>query len=251
MAATLDSKSNITFTNVDIVSWAHTLGGGLDLVLVVFIGQAGGLQPVTTVTYGAQNLSQVPSSRATGTITASELWQLADGVPPSGNQTITVTMGNVVELTCGAIVAKDASQGTPVFGTVTSVNTGAGVTAVSGTVSSGTDELSMCAFHETIGTRGITTDTGTEAWNQGITGLSQGAGSYITGSASAVHNWTSSTGGEWCLSGVSIKAKAFPSPLKSSNRITLMRSGIATFPAELDVNTWYRSLVECLRMVFA
>ena len=209
MAATFDSKSNGSFGAAISVAWAHTLGGGSNLVLAVFVGQADSATPpaVSTVTYGAQNLSQLASSRFSGANTSAEWWRLADGTAPSGNQTITVTVASgTPELACGAIVAKDASQATPVFGTVTGTN--ASGTAISRTVTSGTNELSICAFDQTIGTRGITTDTGTETWNIGIVGQSQSAGSYITGSASAVHTWTSSTSAEYSVVGVSIKAAA-------------------------------------------
>ena len=256
MSATHDSHSACTFTVAASVAWAHTLAGGSNLVLAVYAGQsAGTLQPVTTVTYGAQSLARIASSKFTTTNTSAEWWKLPDGTPPSGNQTITVTLTdtNTAELSCGAIVAKDASQTTPVFGTPAGANDTSGASpSISQTVPSGTDELSVCAFSQTIGNRGITTTSGTEAWNMGTGGQGQGSGSYITGSASAVHTWTSADVSTWSVCGVSIKAKpAPPSPPKSKNRTTLMRSGIATFPAELDVKTWYRSLVDCLRMVFA
>lgn len=209
MAATVDSVSNATASTTTPVTWAHTLGGGSNLVMVVLISGAGATRAaVSSVVYDAggtnQTLSQLASSRADGSYAWSEIWYRK---APSGNHNITVTLDQNNECYCGAIVIKDAHQ-TTTFGTPTA-GTGSSDPAVC-TVSSGTDEAAVAAIAAARNASETLTPTvGVERWNlNNGAGTSVASGVSIVGSASAAFSWTESAGMDYAASGVSVKPAA-------------------------------------------
>lgn len=215
MSSGFDSVSNSGAVVASATaSWAHVLGGGSNLVLVVPIASADAttLRTVLSVTYGAQSLSQIPATRKvdpSGTAFTEE-WGL---IAPVGNQTITVTLSGITTaIMCGAVVAKDADQASPFVNG--STNSGASASA-SVTVASALDQMTVAVVLENTNgvSEGITT-TGAQVQrynvNIGANTIASAAGT-IAGSASAAHTWTlTNAGDDWSASGISIKAGPTP-----------------------------------------
>jgi hypothetical protein len=204
--ASFDSTSHsASTTSGTSFNWAHTLGGGSNLVLLVAVDWLTITAiTISTITYGAQSLTRIASSLATdGSAGFTELWGL---IAPSGNQTITVTMsGTILEALGGAVVAQNADQITG-FNTP-GINNGTGTNA-SVVCNSASNEFVVATIVNDAAapTDTITTTSGTQRWNQAV-GNDAVAGSTTPGaSPTASSTWTLTQAGDaWCASAVSIK----------------------------------------------
>lgn len=218
MAATFDSTSNSGALNASSASWAHTLGGGSNLVLIVAVGSAQlPATSVSSISYGAQSLAHVTSSKQASPSTAvvSDLWYL---IAPSGNQTISITMSASGELYGTAVVFKDADQVSPLNTAATSSGSQSSPASVTNTVSSATDQAAVAIITDSITSAAtITVTTGTQRSN-----LTNGSGTSIAevativGSASAAFAWSISDvnfATDWSASGVSVKPFVAGTPL--------------------------------------
>jgi hypothetical protein len=197
---TFDSASNSgAQASVSTFNWAHTLGAGSNLCLFVGVTNVTS-RTVSSITYGAQNLSAVTGGRATTPGGGGETtwWYL---VAPSGNQTITVTLsGSASGAVAGAIVLADVDQVTP-FGTAVTANGTSLSPAVNASPSA--TQLSVGAvLEDTATSNSITTGTGTERWNVNVgTNTIAGAGS----TSSTSHSWTLfSPSDEWAAVAVPV-----------------------------------------------
>jgi hypothetical protein len=203
--ASFDSTSNsLAVLSGTTIAWAHTLGAGSNLVLVVLVDWITVTAiTVSTITYGAQNLTKVPSSLATDGAASTELWFL---IAPSGNQTITITMSNtILEAMGGAVVAKDAAQSSPM--NTAGINNGVSASASVVATSAASEFVVATVVNNAASSLDtITTTSGTERWNQAI-GNDKAAGSSTPGAGPNVTStWTLTQATDsWCASAVSIK----------------------------------------------
>lgn len=176
------------------VSWAHTTGGGSNLVAVVFVAAAGGtLQTVSSVKYGTQNCTQVPSSRVTSGSDFAELWYL---IAPSGNQTVAVTLSGTQSVVGGGIVIlSGADQTSPLHTAATNSGSGA---AVSVSPASDTTEMvvggGLDDFNASGWSLNITTGTGRFSVGNTSGGIAVVGGTQTGANPTATMTWTE-TGG--------------------------------------------------------
>ncbi|MCX6872497.1 MAG: alkaline phosphatase family protein [Verrucomicrobia bacterium] len=117
-AITFDAASSAGAGAVALVSWSHPVGTGADRMLVVGVTTESAPDALaTSVTFGGQALTKVPSSRAVqgSPANATELWYLP--APNMGAGTITVNLSSAVSsgngTSCGAVSLFGVKQGAP------------------------------------------------------------------------------------------------------------------------------------------
>ena len=198
-------------------SWSHTVGNGADRYLLVgvsFDNRNG--DTITSVKYGAQNLTFVGAQNGAAARDRVELWGLV--APNSGTDTITVTAsGNpgktfVMAASSWEGVDQNDPVGTPA-GTTQSDGT---ITVASASGNMVVDQVGSykgTAANPGNGQTAIFTDTSSAG------GSIVGGGSYKTGAASVDMTWTTNDGGDYAAIAVDIHAGA----------------GGSTTPATLDV----------------
>jgi len=196
MAVAYDSASATGPTaSVSSVNWAHTLGAGTKLVAIVSIGAAGGtLRTVSSVTYGAQNMTQVPSSRITNADPAfHELWYL---IAPSGNQTVTVTLSGAQSSMCAGIIVVSGADQTAPLNTAATTSGIAATFTLSGIVSDTPELVVGGGFNDFNSATAWAISTGTSRFTVGsgssATGLVGATAAGVNPSTSLA--WTESGG---------------------------------------------------------
>ena len=172
MPVAYDSTSSAGPTSsVSSINWAHTLGAGTNLVAIVAVSAAGGtLRTVSSVTYGAQSMSQVPSSRILTSNGNSfvELWSL---IAPSGNQTVTITLSGSQSVVAGGII----------------VVSGADQTAPLETASTSSGSTAALSVSPACTTNEMAVGAGFDDFNGGASwAISTGTGRFTVGSGSGL-----------------------------------------------------------------
>ena len=123
------SSTTVNSNNNDTLNWTHTLAAGTNRKLIVTVGIEDGNNAntiVNTVTFGDKTLTPAGNIRVTSNFTQNvEVWYLdeVDISTVSGNQITITTIGNVDEMSGGAIVFNDAYQGAPPVVTNSNSNT--------------------------------------------------------------------------------------------------------------------------------
>ncbi|MBK6902404.1 MAG: DUF11 domain-containing protein [Saprospirales bacterium] len=205
-----NTSSNSTSTNSNSFSVSHqTLAGDNRLMLVgiSYVDNASNTRQVNTVTYGAQNLTQVGISRNTTGDVVTEVWSLM--APTVGTTNVTVTWNESHNAkVVGVMTFTNVDQTTP-LGTP---STGIGnASAPSLVISSATDEIVFDAVSWANDGLGVSPGGGqTERWDhdEDVTGTDlTGAASTETGAASVTMSW-SDENIEWAH--IAFAIKPFP-----------------------------------------
>ena len=83
-----DSTANASCTSsCSTLTWSHTVGSGLNSILIVGLSSPGGFAPAASVTYGTQSLTLITTQY--GESPSAEMWYLLS--PLMGTATITAT----------------------------------------------------------------------------------------------------------------------------------------------------------------
>ena len=202
-AAIVVDNTASTAGNDTSLTWSHTIGTGLNRLLVVGVAMRKGNVVPTGVTFGGVPLTNI-GTLATGKKDAGvSLWGLAS--PASGAAGIVVTFGSKQKATAGSVSFDGVDQTTP-WGAFVSINGNA--TTASITVASAPGEVVIDAISAHDGKITITPGSGqAQRWNSssgGGKGEIQGAGSTAPGSASVTMSWTLSKKKKFALGAVSI-----------------------------------------------
>ena len=200
------SSAQDSTDDVDI-AWSHTVVSGSDVLLLVAVGSGENRNQAapTSVVFGADTLTQVPSSYIYNTAFMNASWWYKIA-PTVQTATITATWaGNQFQKGCVAFQVTGVHQTTPLGTAATNSNTTG--TAVSVTVTSAVGET-VVAFAATDSETGIT-EAGTliKEENNVATDTCYNA-QYYTGAASVNAQWTNAVSNGWSASGVSIKPLA-------------------------------------------
>jgi hypothetical protein len=166
------------------LSWSHTVSGA-DRILLVGVS-INGNKTVSSVTYGGDQLTRIATVNQ-GSSARASLWYLLN--PPTGTQTVLVTMSGNARFVAGAHSYTGVSQSNPI-GTA-SVNTGGSSKTATLNLTSATGELAV----DVVARRGDTPENPiaagagqSERWNTRTTVNSAtdgvtGAGSSKAGSS--------------------------------------------------------------------
>jgi hypothetical protein len=116
---TLDSVTSAAGPNGNVTSltFAHTVGSGLNRILFVGVHTRDGNTDVRRVTFGGALLARVSAVVAAGGQNRTELWQLLN--PPVGSGDIVITLSHAKNIAGGAVSFFGVDQLTP-HGTVAS-----------------------------------------------------------------------------------------------------------------------------------
>ncbi|MGB2713506.1 MAG: hypothetical protein WBC51_04960 [Vicinamibacterales bacterium] len=205
MAISVGSSSSSSSSSTGSLVWSHTTVAGTDMLVVTAgtgtSGPASG-RTVTAVSFGAQSLTEVPSSAGDdGNFCRSAIWYLI--APNITTADITVTIGTSSQVAAGATNFSGVHQTVP-FGTA-AVNGGSSTTA-SVAVTAGSGEVTVGAIGSDSGS-GIT-PTGTQLWEvENVNGDTSHAGQYYTTTNPTVQ-WGQAEDTGWAVSGVAMKAAA-------------------------------------------
>jgi len=152
MAIAFDASSsaNVGSSNNTTLSWSHTCTGST-LVLVVAVGMQANVA-VSSVTYGGQNLTFRVSANESGN-TRAELWTLVN--PPTGANTVTVTLPSAAFMGGVAHSYTGVDQGTPV-GNTASANSSGNVNSLSLNITSATNDVVVDGVAKRNSTENIT-----------------------------------------------------------------------------------------------
>lgn len=197
-------------SNVNTLSWSHTVRSGQNGILIVALSQRDGTTATTGVWYGGTLLTQIGGQAATGSQSRTDLWYML--APPAGTANIFVALLTSKRIVASAISFTGVNQTTP-LGTFVGA-TGQSTTATVN-VSSKPGELVL----DTVTTSGdaniLTANAGqTERWDlfSGTGDLNnvRGGGSTEAGAASVTMSWTLGASKVWAIGAVAIKPAASP-----------------------------------------
>lgn len=178
------------------LSWTHTPVGTPSLAVVgVTIRKNAS---VTALTYGGTAMTFIRQDTSGNATT--ELWRLIN--PPTGAQTVSVTISAAQNFAGGAITFTGSDTTTP-------ISNHAGATGISTTpsvtVTSASGELVVDAVSLRSGTIPWTVGAGqTLRWERAFSAAF--GGSTEPGAASVTMSWTNSVSGGWAISAASVKA---------------------------------------------
>ena len=203
----VDSVSGVTGPTSNQISrtWSHTVGAGLNRILIVGVSLNNGAGNVNSVTYGGTALVRIGSRTDGGLNTKIEIWKLV--APASGTANIVVTLSAAKRIVAGSVSFTGVDQTTP-NGAFAS-NVGANATATVN-VTSATGELVIDTF-ATQGDSGPATVGGgqTQRWNRN-TGTNDGnevlgGGSTEPGAPNVTMSWGLGQAQDWSIGAVSLK----------------------------------------------
>lgn len=201
-AVVIDSTSSAA-TTTSSLTWNHTVGTGLNRLLVVGVSVYDGKTIVTAATYGGVPLTNIGThTQGKGNASVS-LWGLV--APASGTAPVTVTFGPTVPVVAGAVSFTGVDQTTP-WGAFAS--TSGKATSATLAVASGPGEMIVDALSVRNG--GVTVTPGggqAQFWNGATGGTAadvRGAGSTAPGAASVPLSWTFSAREKFALGAVPI-----------------------------------------------
>lgn len=220
-SATTDSPTYITVDSFSISpggettteSWSHSVTSAEnDLILIVGVAykqsSKNGDIVVESVTYGGQNLSRAGIATKDDKA-GSEIWSLTN--PPTGNNTVEVTMEGDVNLRCGAISFFNVDQTIPLgtFSSATGNSTSPSVSVA------GVNEFEVVLDHLAV-ERDPSASQGpgqTMIWNVVYSDKVRSACSTEDGPAgggSVTMSWTLGAEKKWALGAVVLKPASCP-----------------------------------------
>jgi hypothetical protein len=196
-----------TGNNVSSLAWNHHGAEEANGLLMVGVAIRTTTSTVSTVTFGSQSLTHVPSGATNnGTDCRVELWYAL--APASGLASLTVNLSGSSNVTTGALTLTGVSQTTP-FDAYTA-NTG---TSTTPSVSVGDSEASNVVVDVMAmqGQNGVSAVGGgqTQEWTHVTTDATssqnvRGAGSTEPGAAAVTMSYTMSASDIWAIGAVSI-----------------------------------------------
>lgn len=199
----LDSTSTRSFSNVNSVTWSHSVAGA-DRLVVVGISYYGVGRTVSSVTYGSASLTRLSSAKQ-GVVTA-EMWYLVGPATGANTVAVTITGGSgwgAAGATSWTGVDPAAPVGTPA--TAGGVGTTASVTAASATGEFVHDVLAWNRDTPSPGTATVGAGQ-TSRWNNpGVTGS---AGSNAPGAANVTMRWTLSAAVDWAAVAAALRPRS-------------------------------------------
>jgi uncharacterized repeat protein (TIGR01451 family) len=201
-AIVVDATSSAAGTGTSI-TWSHTVGTGLNRLLIVGVSVREGNVVPNAVTYGGAPLTII-GALATGKGNAGvSLWGLAS--PTSGTAGIIVTLGSAQEIAAGSVSLDGVDQTTP-WGAFASVNGKA--TNASLPLASAPGEVIVDVLAVRNGGTSVTPGGGqAQRWTASSGGGAlnlRGAGSSAPGAASVTMSWTLSAREKFALGAVPI-----------------------------------------------
>lgn len=207
------------FVSTSPLTGSHTSTGATNvLYVVVNFWNSGGT--VSTVTFGAQSLTNVVRSSLTANNDRTEIWRLI--APTAGTATITVTFSAAADGDAYSVSVTGGDQTTPersVNSTIGSQGTGTGTASIS-LASAAAGDMAIDGLTLSDRTRSITmlAHTGRVQRSNNTTATGEGgAGSTMTSPAAPqVMDWTLGAFGvttTWAMGGVIVAAAAAGSGL--------------------------------------
>lgn len=200
-AITFDSASSSTAGNIAVttVTWSHTVGAGVDRILVVGVSLHSLTTSVSSVTYAGSSLTLI------GSFSRVSMWRLL--APPVGTANIVATLSPASRLVVGATSYFGVDQTTPTGAFVS--GSGPDTVPPSITVTSAVGELVVDTL-VVPGPAGLpVVGAGqTQRWNDttgSTSGHVGGAGSSEPGAASVTMSWTLPAARGWVMGAVSLK----------------------------------------------
>src|SRR3954470_23776996 len=115
---TVDSAGTGNSTATPI-TWSHTVGNGSNRLLLVGVELSSTSKTVSSVTYGAANLTRVATISNIGVV---EIWRLV--APPVGAATVTINLSGNTKTIGGSVSFFGVDQGAPLGQTAMSTGTG-------------------------------------------------------------------------------------------------------------------------------
>ena len=199
--------------NGTILTWSHTVGSGLDRILVVGVSLRDGNTSVIGATYGGIPLTRIGFQISSGNQNRTEMWKLV--APPTGSANVVVTLSAAKRIVAGAVSFFNVDQTNPhgafVSAAETSDTAWVKVASATGemvidTVTTNGDAVSLAAGAEE-----------TEGWNafsgKGDAGNARGGSSTELGESSVVMSWELGAAKPWSAGAISLKpsgAGSFP-----------------------------------------
>ncbi|MEK7799908.1 MAG: hypothetical protein AAB297_08780, partial [Acidobacteriota bacterium] len=207
-AIAVDSTSSAAGLQVDTLTWAHTVGAGLNRALYVGVSIRNA-SAVTSVTYGGTPLTLVGSQwEATGK-NNTEIWRMI--APPTGTANIVVTLPQSRRFIAGAVSFFNVNQTTPNDPFVGAEGTS---TTPAITVASLLNDVVLDVATANGDSNSLVQDPGQTlryANNTGNNGNEvRGGASTKPGAASVAMSWTLGALKPWSIGAISIHPVTFP-----------------------------------------
>lgn len=216
MAAQFDavSSAHVANSGITTLTWTHTPVGTPTAVGVVTseFGPGGG-SAISGVTYGGTTMGARKSTSGTGTQPGTSIWGLAN--PPSGAQSVVVTMGGTGNYVEAAAVTVTGSDTITVFSNANSA-TGTSTTP-SVALTTGSNDFAMDILGTTTGAFPATPGgSQTSRWGPLTDGGDEAQGSTApSGGATTTMSWTI-TSNTWALSAAAFKGGAATAAIGST-----------------------------------
>lgn len=201
-AVAVDSSSNAS-DNSQTLQWTHTVGPGLDHLLVVGVSLRGG-ETVTGITYSGQSLTLLGARSNSGNHIRAEIWYLV--APPVGTGSVTVNLSGRAQFVSGAVSFTGVLQTSPLGPFFSNASTGQGLTDPTLTMTSATGEVALDVLSVEGGSQFPIAGAGqTEIWNAAFGGPITGASSTQPGAAGLTTSWSKAKKGRWAIGATSIR----------------------------------------------
>ncbi len=235
----VDTTSSATTGSVaaSTLTFSHTVNDGANGILIVEIASQHGspADPVASVTYGGQSLSQVGAANLFGNDETADIWYLL--APTVGTANIVVNVVSSCHFVAGATDYFGVNQTAP-FGALVTTTGNSSTPSVAVTSAAGqlvVDSLVTAGQAISI----VPTGPGqTQLWSQ-ETGTAAsdalGGASYQAGAASVTMSWSQSASESWALVADSlVPAPANHAPvLNGSNNLTTILEDPSSNPGTL------------------
>lgn len=191
-------------SNVNSLTWSHTVGSGSNRVLIVGVSLRDANVSVSNITYGGTGLTFIGSSNEAGLDVRIEMWRLI--APATGTANIVVTLSAAKRIVGGATSFTGVNQTTP-NGAFNSAQGNSTPTPVV-TVSSVSGAVVIDTVAAMANTNSLIVNAGQDLRWSGSTSNGnndvRGGGSTKPGAATVTMSWTLSSAKPWAIGAISL-----------------------------------------------
>ena len=191
------------------LTFSHTVNSGSDSILIVEVtsSHGGAGDPVTSVTYGGQNLTLLGSANLPNAESA-DIWYLL--APPVGTASVVVTLTGSCHFVAGATDYFGVDQATP-LGTLVTATGNSSTPSLTVASAAGQLVIDSLIAQGDVAPIAPSGPGQTQLWSQ-TTGTSAGdalgGGSDQAGASSVTMSWTQSSAKNWALAAVPLISAA-------------------------------------------
>jgi hypothetical protein len=186
------------------LTWSHTVGSGMNSILIVGVSDRRSNRTVSGITYAGKGLQRAGFQNSGANITRLEIWYLLS--PPAGTANVVVTLSGSAASVCGSASFFGVDQTTPMGAFLSAAGMGS---AVSLSVASSLDETVVDVVTAPGPGASLTPAASQTAQWIGTTGTAGnevlGGSSRTSGAASVALSWTLGASVDWAIGAISLK----------------------------------------------